>query len=174
MWKAALLILVVAVTVGALMPAMPSPDDEASPQSRHLVEQASVPPVSPSPSTSTNGGTVALARRPDGHFYASAEVNGSAIEFMVDTGASVVSLTRADAERAGITVDPNQFQVVAQGASGPVMGLSVVLHDVSVGDHRISDVPALVLADSGQSLLGQNVLSQFASVSIEHDEMLLR
>jgi len=120
------------------------------------------------------GGTIALARHDDGHFYAGAEVNGSTIEFMVDTGASVVSLSRADAERAGITVDPDLFEVVAEGASGPVMGIAVVLREVSLGDHRVTDVPALVLADSGQSLLGQNFLSKFQSVSIENDQMMLR
>jgi aspartyl protease family protein len=172
MWKAALLMLVVGVTVGALMPA-PPPDSGATPPERpHIVPQAAA--ASPAPSLSTSGGTVALARRDDGHFYAGAEVNGSTIDFMVDTGASLVSLSRADAERAGISVDPDQFEVVAEGASGPVMGTAVVLREVSLGDHRVTDVPALVLADSRQSLLGQNFLSQFQSVSIENDQMMLR
>jgi aspartyl protease family protein len=174
MWKAALLMLVVGVTVGALMPAPPPSDSNgsASTQPPPVIQQATA--TSSPPSSSSSGGTVTLPRRDDGHFYASAEVNGSTIEFMVDTGATVVSLSRADAERVGITVDPDLFEVVAEGASGPVMGIPVVLREVSLGDHRVADVPALVLADSRQSLLGQNVIGQFESVSIENDQMMLR
>jgi len=174
MWKAALLMLVVGVTVGALMPAPSPPGSDALPgaQPPPLMQQARAAPSQPS--SGTSGGTVTLPRRDDGHFYADAEVNGSTIEFMVDTGATVVSLSRADAERVGITVDPGLFEVVAEGASGPVMGIPVVLREVSLGDHRVADVPALVLADSRQSLLGQNVIGQFQSVSIENDQMMLR
>lgn len=177
MWKPALLMLVVGVTVGALMPA-PEPVDgnEVGPRPPQMVAaEASSTSAAPSvAATPTLGGTVALARNDDGHFYTDAQVNGTSINFVVDTGASVVSLTRADAERAGITVDPAQFQVVAQGASGPVMGASVVLNEVSLNGHRVSGLPALVLADSPVSLLGQNYLKQFASVAIENDQMMLR
>jgi aspartyl protease family protein len=173
MWKAALLMLVVGVTVGALMPTPPAADDGSKAAQQPYVVQQSASTRSAASQVSS-GASVALPRREDGHFYANAEVNGSTIEFMVDTGASVVSLSRADAERAGITVDPDQFEVVAEGASGPVMGTAVVLREVSLGDHRVNDVPALVLADSRQSLLGQNFLSQFQSVSIENDQMMLR
>jgi aspartyl protease family protein len=174
MWKAMVALLVIAVAVGTKMPASSSAaitDQDGSNQSIL---------ITPTESTanafhqSSLGGSVALPRQADGHFYASADVNGTAVDFVIDTGATVVSLTRADAERAGINVDPDRFQVVAQGASGPVMGLPVTLPSLELGGHRLTDVQALVLADGEQSLLGQNVLSRFQSVSIENDEMLLR
>ena len=121
-----------------------------------------------------SGGRVQLARQPDGHFYADVQVNDSEVRFVVDTGASVVALSRADAEKAGVHVDETQFEEVARGASGPVMGTFVTIRELSLGDHRATDVQALVLADSSESLLGQDFLARFESVSIENDEMVLR
>ena len=172
MWKAAVALLVVAVVVGSRMPASASADMDANSNQSILITPSEA--TRPAFHQATLGGTVTLPRRDDGHFYAQAEVNGSTVDFVIDTGATVVSLTREDAERAGITVDPDRFTVVGEGASGPVMGQAVMLRDVSLGDHRITDVPALILADGGQSLLGQNVLSRFQTVSIENDQMLLR
>lgn len=45
---------------------------------------------------------VTLERAADGHFYVDAQVNGAAVRFLVDTGASSLVLTQADAQRAGI------------------------------------------------------------------------
>ena len=61
-------------------------------------------------------GEVALARAPDGQFYAEARVNDRAIRFLVDTGATGVALTGADAREAGIFWSPTDLRVVAQGA----------------------------------------------------------
>ena len=45
-----------------------------------------------------------ISRAPDGHFYLDAQVNGAQVHFLVDTGASMVALTAADAQRAGIAL----------------------------------------------------------------------
>lgn len=170
MVRGTLVLLAVAVGIGALMPSTPSSPVRDAPDRPLMVQDAAKPP----PAQRSGGGMVNLSRQVDGHFYADVRVNGSDINFMVDTGASVVALTVADAERAGIHVDEGEFDVVAEGASGPVMGVPVMLREVTLGDRTVTNVQGVVLADSRMSLLGQNFLSQFDNVSIEKDEMVLR
>jgi len=178
MWKGALLLLVMAVVAGSRMTVAPgaAANDDNTNQSILITPPEATAAASSASSfhQASLGGTLALPRQPDGHFYSDAEVNGTTLHFVIDTGASIVALTRADAERAGLTVDPDKFTVVGEGASGPVHGQMVTLHEVNIGDHRIGDVQAMILADGGQSLLGQNLLRQFQSVAIENDEMMLR
>lgn len=180
MGKGALVFLVAAAIAGSRLTtgAASAPDDQTANQSILITPSEANASAVEAEDTSIHqaslGGTLALPRRSDGHFTAEADVNGSSITFIVDTGATLVSLSRADAERAGVTVDPDRFVVVGKGASGPVRGLPLVLHSLDIGGHRFTDVPAVVLADGGESLLGQNVLRQFANVSIEDDQMLLR
>jgi hypothetical protein len=58
-----------------------------------------------------------LERSSSGHFYTYAKVNGELVKFVVDTGADVVALTKEDAERVGMPVDPSSFTVIGEGAS---------------------------------------------------------
>jgi aspartyl protease family protein len=64
--------------------------------------------------------------------------------------------------------------VVGEGASGAVRGEQVVLDRVTLGDKTVEQVPAVILSNGGQSLLGQSFLSKFSSVHIEGDKMILR
>lgn len=124
--------------------------------------------------TSSQGGPTRLAREDDGHFYAEALVNGEPVRFLVDTGATSVALTMADAERIGIEVTPEQFEVVGSGASGPVRGQTVLLDNVEVDGRNAVDVRGAVLEGLEVSLLGQAYLQQLDKVEISGDEMVLR
>src|SRR5215207_5089994 len=68
-----------------------------------------------------------LQREANGHFYVHAKVNGQLVRFVVDTGATVVALSRDDAERVGLNVDPTKFQIIGEGASGAVSGQNVTI-----------------------------------------------
>ncbi len=122
---------------------------------------------------SYGGNAVTLDRHWDGHFYADAEVNGQRIHFLVDTGASVIALSRDDARRAGIATSIGMPGVVGEGASGDVHGEVAMLDRVSLGSTTARDMQAIVLDGGSQSLLGQSVLSKFASVEIHGDRMVL-
>jgi aspartyl protease family protein len=119
-------------------------------------------------------GSVTLKRAEDGHFYAEAQVNGAPIEFLVDTGATAIALSRDDARRASVETDPESDEVIGSGASGAVMGQMVTLERVSLGPMQVQNVSAAVLSGGKQSLLGQSFLGQFNSVTIEGDTMVLR
>jgi len=115
-----------------------------------------------------------LQRESNGHFYTHATVNGELVRFLVDTGATSVALTMADAERLGLAVDPASFTVVGEGASGPVRGKEVVLDSVDIDGKRVTEVQAVVLEGSRLSLLGQSYLSRMGEVQMKGDYMVLR
>ena len=119
-------------------------------------------------------GTTELPRAADGHFYADAAINGAQVNFLVDTGASVVALTGDDARAAGIGWSDADVRPVARGASGPVYGVAITLDEISVGGHIARNVSALVVPEGLEiSLLGQSFLSTVQPVRIDSDRMVL-
>lgn len=115
-----------------------------------------------------------LARESNGHFYTAADVNNEPIRFVVDTGATTVALTVADARRAHITVDPNQFEPVGMGAGGVVRGQRVHVDGLVLEGKRATDFTALVLDGLTVSLLGQSYLKTLDQVEIKGDTMTLK
>ena len=118
-------------------------------------------------------GTITLDRNSDGHFYADAQINGTSIHFLVDTGATGIALTHDDAQRAGVPMSGSSMPI-GMGAGGALTGEIVALDRVSLGPKEVRDMRAAVIDGGDISLLGQSFLSQFASVSIENDKMMLR
>jgi aspartyl protease family protein len=117
---------------------------------------------------------VRIEREGNGHFFVHGEVNGQLAHFVVDTGASMVALTMADAERLGVKFNPAEFEVVGTGASGAVRGQNVMLDRVVVEGREVRDVRGAVLEGLEISLLGQSFLSQIGSIEMSGDTMILR
>jgi len=118
---------------------------------------------------------VRIRRASDSHFYADTEVEGRQVRMLVDSGASLVALTRSDAEAIGLNVDSLPIGGTAQTAGGPVPMRIVVLDKVDVDGIVVRDVQAAVIdADMGVSLLGQSYLAKLAAVNVEGDTMTLR
>lgn len=115
-----------------------------------------------------------IERSENGHYYAVADVNGMPTRFVVDTGATTVALTVDDAKRAGITVDPGQFQVIGSGASGDVRGQEIMIDTVILDGKRVAQLRGAVLEGLNVSLLGQNYLSKLDAVEIRRGTMTLR
>ena len=121
---------------------------------------------------SAPGIEVSLQRSSDRHFYATASVNGHDVRFLVDTGASGLVLTRADALRAGIGA--GDYDALAMGAGGPVKLMPATLDRVALGPFATHHVDAYV-AEAGLpvSLLGQSYLRRLGSVTMKGDQMIL-
>ncbi len=139
-----------------------------------IAQQSTV--SAPPPAPVGNGyAQTTLPRAADGHFYAELRVNGTPVKFLVDTGASMVALTREDAQRIGIPISEADFTGTAQTASGSVGLKPVVLDRVSLGPLEANAVDAAVVQQGlGQSLLGQSWLKRVGKVTIEGDQMVLR
>jgi aspartyl protease family protein len=97
------------------------------------------------------------------------------VHFMVDTGASMVALTRDDAQRIGLQFSDGDFTGAAQTAGGQVKLKPVTLDRVTLGALEANQVEAAIVGEGlGQSLLGQSWLRQVGKVTIEGDRMVLR
>ena len=115
-----------------------------------------------------------LEREDNGHFYVHAKINGELVRFVVDTGASAVALTEEDAERIGLDIDPDGYEYIGEGASGPVMGQLVTIDKVDVDGKVVDNVSGAVLKGSKLSLLGQSYLTRMGEVQMRGDTMVLR
>lgn len=127
---------------------------------------------SAAPSAGNGYASREIPRAPDGHFYLDAQVNGAQVHFLVDTGASMVALTSADAQRAGIVL-PSE-RAVAQGAGGNVEIIPVTIERIAAGPLEARGVEGAVARDLPISLLGQSFLSRVGNVEISGDRMVLR
>lgn len=131
--------------------------------------------ASASSNSKASGGEVRLGRSGDSHFYADTNIDGTDIRMMVDSGASIIALTRRDAEAIGIDVDRLPVSGTARTAGGDIPMRTVMLDSVEVDGLEVRQVPAAVIdADMGVSLLGQSYLSRLAAVNVEGDTMTLR
>ena len=125
--------------------------------------------------TDGESGTVHIERAGDSHFYAEADIGGTRIRTLIDSGASIVALTRRDAEAIGIDVDRLPATGTARTAGGDVPLRAVMLDSVDVGGIAVRSVQAAVIdAEMGVSLLGQSYLSRLDAVNVEGDVMTLR
>lgn len=111
----------------------------------------------------------------DGHFWAWARVNGTWVRFLVDTGATAVALTPADAARLGFDPADLDYQQKIVTAGGSSRAASVTLASVAVGDARIDDVSALVVEHGlDTSLLGMSYLGRLSRFEATREALTLR
>jgi aspartyl protease family protein len=131
-----------------------------------------MPAVATAPAS---GGVAQISRSADGHYWAQADVEGRAVRMLVDTGASVVALTREDALRLGLRLTPTDFTQTVETASGPVMAAAIELDHVSVAGARVEDVRALVVEEGlPHSLLGMSYLGRLSAFEARPNGLTLR
>jgi len=122
---------------------------------------------------STGATTVTLSAGSNGHFFTQGQINGRAVQLVVDTGASVVSLSEADAQRIGLDYRTSGRPVRMSTANGVIPGWQIKLTSVRVGDVMVYDVDAVVSAGSmPYVLLGNSFLSRF-QMTRNNDQMVL-
>ena len=110
--------------------------------------------------TSAGGESVSLRADARGHFFTPGTVNGTTMRFLVDTGASTVSLGAADAMRAGIDLRKAQ-PGLSNTANGVTRVWVVRLSEVKVGAIVLHDVEATVLQHNlPVALLGMSFLKR--------------
>jgi aspartyl protease family protein len=129
--------------------------------------------VAPQQSVLENG-QIEVPRELDGHFHVTAEVNGKPVRFIVDTGATDVVLTEADAKRVGINPDTLAFSGSASTANGRVTTAPAYVDELRLGP--VKDSRFRVYVNGGQmeeSLLGMSYLSLFSKVEMTGDTLVL-
>jgi len=96
-----------------------------------------------------------------GHFTADGKINGQAIRFMIDTGATVTALPAAEARRLGIDTSKGE-PVLLRTANGTARARKLKLDSVSVGGVTLYGVDAVVMDTDGLTLplLGMSFLNR--------------
>ena len=129
--------------------------------------------MNPKPVIVTASGELIIPRARDGHFYVVGSVNGKPANFLVDTGASLVTVSEKFALEAGLS---QGLPAVFSTANGDMPGRIVSDVPVSMGPINVSAVRiavGFVGRETGDALLGQSVLSKFEIV-LQKDQMTLR
>ncbi len=101
---------------------------------------ASAKSAAPAPQASASGRTVTLQSDRRGHFQVDARVDGRAVDFMVDTGASVIALRESSAAKLGIHPARRDYTAKASTANGVVAAAPVMLNRVEVNGITVRDV----------------------------------
>lgn len=118
---------------------------------------------------------LAIAKASDGHYWAEGLVNGSHIRFLVDTGATAVALTPADAEQLGFNLSDLKFTYRVTTAAGETRAAAVKLAEVTVAGARLENVDALVIEKGlDTSLLGMTYLGRLASFQATRQSLILQ
>ena len=126
------------------------------------------------PSQTYAGSVVSVPQGPGGHYYLTLQLDGTPVEFMVDTGATDIVLSHEDAERVGIDADRVFYTGLAQTANGVVRTGNVRIDEVRLGpiaDHGVS--VAVTEGEMPSSLLGMSYLDRFGSIRIENGNLTL-
>lgn len=119
-----------------------------------------------------SGNEIILTASHGGHFNTVGQINGKAVSFMVDTGATKISMGQSEAERLGVDYKSGT-RGQAETANGRVPVYAVTLNAVRVGDVEVANVEALVLpASMPHILLGNSFLARF-SMKRENEVMRL-
>ena len=130
------------------------------------------------PVVTTRGGTteITLDRGLDRHFVARARVNGAEALFLVDTGASRVTLTADTARDAEIDVTQLVYSTQVRTANGIANVAPVTISSLEIGPARFADVAAFVAPEGllDFDLLGVSALDRLESYEVRGDEMILR
>lgn len=116
-----------------------------------------------------------VTKAADGHYWANADVDGSAVRFLVDTGATAVALTANDAKRLGLDLTKLTYGVPVTTADGKTMAAQVKLRSVTIAGARVENVDALVLQSGLEtSLLGMSYLGRLSSFEATRTALILK
>ena len=121
------------------------------------------------------GGKILFRADSSGHYNVEAEINGVPVRFLIDTGASDVTLSPRDARRIGLETSRLAFNRQYQTANGIVMGAPITLPQIRIGPIEVRDVPASVNGTPlNASLLGMSFLERLSGYQVENGTLTLR
>ena len=123
----------------------------------------------------SGAGELTLSEDESGGYHVIGSVNGAKVRFLVDTGASDIVLTGADARAAGIDLDTLDYSRAFATANGIGHGASTMVKELTVGGITMHDVSVSVQREGlGVSLLGMNFLRRLKSFGFEQHRLVLR
>jgi aspartyl protease family protein len=119
--------------------------------------------------------SISIPRDARGHFQTDARIDGQRIDFMVDTGASVVALNEKSAARFGLRPSRGEYNATVTTANGTIKAARARIAMMDVGGLIVRDVEAMVLPDEAlsENLLGLSFLSRLRRFEYANGRLVL-
>jgi len=119
--------------------------------------------------------SISIPRDARGHFQTDGRIDGQRIDFMVDTGASVVALNEKSAARFGLRPSRGDYNATVNTANGTIKAAPTRIAMMDVGGLIVRDVEALVLPDEAlaENLLGLSFLSRLKRFEYANGRLVL-
>jgi aspartyl protease family protein len=117
------------------------------------------------------GDTLRIPVAEDGHFWVEARVNGHALRFIIDSGASITTISRDAAAAAGVPSDGRR--TVVNTANGPASAIQAYADRLEVGPIERTDFPIDINEHDDTNLLGMNFLASLKSWRVEGNYLVL-
>jgi aspartyl protease family protein len=116
---------------------------------------------------------IELRRQDDGHYWLLVDINGKAVRFMVDSGATMTAINATTAKEVGVESDG--YPIILSTANGRVAAKRGNVRSLVVGPHRIENHAVIVSESFGDvNLLGMNFLNSMQSWRVEANVMILQ
>jgi len=119
--------------------------------------------------------SLSIPRDARGHFQTNGRIDGQRVDFMVDTGASVVALNEKSAARFGLRPSPGDYKATVNTANGTIKAAPTRIAMIELGGLIVRDVDAMVLPDEAlsENLLGLSFLSKLKRFEYANGKMVL-
>jgi aspartyl protease family protein len=162
-----------ALACGVIVPRYAAQYESTHPAPGNLMvaRQTANPVAQPSPDSDS----VIVPRDAFGHFRTEGRIDGRSVGFLIDTGATWISLTADDAATLGIHPGNSEYTVLLKTANGVAHAAPTTLDMVEIGDIMMRDVPAVVMPDGAlsENLLGMSFLSRLRHFEYGEGKMVL-
>ena len=164
----ALIILAVALIAPRFLNSKVAPASAPAAAKVATFEQSSRP-------QNSSGGTFTVRRDARGHFKVEGRVDGRRMDFMVDTGATVIAIPEREAARLGIHPARREYTAQISTANGTILAAPTQLAMVEVGNITVRNVRAVVMPDAAlsENLLGMSFLSRLRRFEMADGRLLL-
>lgn len=119
------------------------------------------------------GDEVRIRMAPDGHFWANVSLNGTERRMLIDSGATMTTLSEETAAAAGVAAGTGMLPVVLRTANGMVQARTGTVETLAIGPIRARDLRIVVAPSLGTDIIGMNFLTDLASWRVEGRTLIL-
>lgn len=119
-----------------------------------------------------SGGTVRIPMAEDGHFWIDATINGASVRLMVDSGATMTTLSRSTAAKVG-TEPSGDLPALVETANGAMQVERARVDAFSIGDITFEDLAVHIAPNDDLNVVGMNFLSKLSRWSVEGRWLIL-
>ena len=122
-----------------------------------------------------SGRSLDIPRDARGHFQTDGRIDGQRVNFMIDTGASLVALNEKTAARFGLRPSRSDYNATVTTANGTIKAARTRLAMIELGGIVVRDVDAMVLPDAAlsENLLGLSFLSKLKRFEYANGRLVL-